>query len=412
VTHLSQAQLARKRENDREAQRNIRQRNKEHIQFLERKVKELQDGMRAENIERAKLEAENKVLRAQLAQRTSPETTQGLPAVPGETLLPQEFNPHWVPESLPVSSYAVTDQIYPPTLPYDEAEASQSLYTPTPAPMWEDGMGFEAPSDSLIKIEPAGLFPLGAFQPRHNFSNVANPPLYVNTTCWQAQPSTFAWQSATKLKPPVSPVDHLVMSVINSQRSIHSAGTGTQVLGSGLPSVEALLHVELHIPNSTKPRSTLGQIVCGYDAVLPRECFPAVPERLAKFVAMYRFVQWQIAPSGANFKAMYDWQLPQASQLDIPHPAWMDFPFWPKFRDKIIRDQARYDTYEFRHDWATNLSINFPYDAGKSVTVVNGRLKISETLEKHLRPLSMASMRKAFVDKYPEFRDACRYEEV
>jgi hypothetical protein len=409
VTHLSQAQLARKRENDREAQRNIRQRNKEHIQFLERKVKELQDGMRSENIERAKLEAENKTLRAQLAQRTSPEI-QVLSAIPGDPLIPQEFNPDWVPESVPVSTYPVTDQIYPPPLPYDETEVSQTLYTTTPAPMWDDGMGFDHPSDGLIKAEPGGLFPLVVAQPRH--SNVANPPLYVNTTCWQSQPLTFAWQSATKLKPPVSYLDHLVLSMINSQHSLHSAGIGTPVLGPGLPPVEALLHRELHIPKPTKPLSTLGRIMGLYDQVLSRRCFPVMPERLATFVVMYRFVQWQISPTYANFKAMYDWQFPQASQFDIPHPAWMDFPFWPKFRDKIIRNQARYDTFEFRNDYAMNLSINFPYDAEKSVVVVDEQLKISEIMEKHLRSLSMASMKKAFGDKYPDFRDVCRFEEV
>jgi hypothetical protein len=230
VTHLSQAQLARKRENDREAQRNIRQRNKENIQFLERKVKELLDGMRSENIERAKLEAENKTLRAQLAQRTSPEI-QVLSAIPGDPFIAQKFDPDWASESLPVSTYPVTDQIYPSTLPYDEAEASQHLYTTTAAPMWDDGMWFEPPSDSLIKPEPAGLYPHVVSQPIYNFSNVANPPQYVNTTCWHSQPSTFAWQSATnKLKAPVSHLDHLVMSVINSQRSLYSAGVGTQAV--------------------------------------------------------------------------------------------------------------------------------------------------------------------------------------
>ncbi|KAL5344759.1 hypothetical protein ACLOAV_010156 [Pseudogymnoascus australis] len=43
VNRLSAAQLARKRANDREAQRAIRQRTKDHIDFLERRVEQLKD---------------------------------------------------------------------------------------------------------------------------------------------------------------------------------------------------------------------------------------------------------------------------------------------------------------------------------------------------------------------------------
>jgi hypothetical protein len=58
VTQLSKAQLARKRANDREAQRNIRQRTKEHIESLEKKVEELEGSMQRVLQRNIKLEAE------------------------------------------------------------------------------------------------------------------------------------------------------------------------------------------------------------------------------------------------------------------------------------------------------------------------------------------------------------------
>jgi hypothetical protein len=82
------------RANDRVAQRNIRQRTKEHVEFLEEYIKfleiggeKLQKEMRPENVERAlnknhQLEAENRTLRGQLALQMSLE---------GESLIPQEF---------------------------------------------------------------------------------------------------------------------------------------------------------------------------------------------------------------------------------------------------------------------------------------------------------------------------------
>ena len=72
VTTLSAAQLERKRANDREAQRAIRQRTKEHIEKLERRIVELSNNSESNEqllaaLKRNKeLEEENAVLRANL----------------------------------------------------------------------------------------------------------------------------------------------------------------------------------------------------------------------------------------------------------------------------------------------------------------------------------------------------------
>lgn len=70
VSMLSPAQLERKRANDREAQRTIRQRNKEHIENLERQVIDLtgkKDQLDAALQQNAMLEAEIDRLKQQLA---------------------------------------------------------------------------------------------------------------------------------------------------------------------------------------------------------------------------------------------------------------------------------------------------------------------------------------------------------
>lgn len=189
VTHLSKAQLARKRANDREAQRNIRQRTKEHIENLERKVKELEEqGGRSSSMERVlkrnkELEDEVEKLRAQIsASHTSTPPPQTIPDIPEELLIPQKVTLNWMPESasctwpqsvppnipalnsanteIPVSRAGypsteptpatvvgvstVTPDMYRPTsstMAYDE-EASQILYTPNAIPIWEDPIVF------------------------------------------------------------------------------------------------------------------------------------------------------------------------------------------------------------------------------------------------------------------------------
>jgi hypothetical protein len=89
----------------------------------------------------------------------------------------------------------------------------------------------------------------------------------------------------------------------------------------------------------------------------------------------------------------------------------MDLPPWGKFREKVIENQSRYDNVEFQNDYATNLSVNFP-DPMQALIFEEGQIKISKTLDRHLSNIANMSMKKPFADKYPEFRDVCRFDEV
>lgn len=89
----------------------------------------------------------------------------------------------------------------------------------------------------------------------------------------------------------------------------------------------------------------------------------------------------------------------------------MDLPPWGKFREKVIENQDRYDNVEFQNDYASNLSVNFP-DPMQALIFEEGQIKISKTLDRHLSDISNMSMKKPFADKYPEFRDVCRFDEV
>jgi hypothetical protein len=162
VKHLSMDQRARKQAHDREAQRNMRQRTKEHVEFLEEYIKflesgveKLQEGMRSENIDSAlknqELEDENRMLRGQLALRMS------------------EFSSHWVsapntpPQPFPVSTS--TNQIYHPTRAYDNAEFSQHLYCTTAAPRWDHPTEFEQVSS--FGVDAVSARPVSTISRQH-----------------------------------------------------------------------------------------------------------------------------------------------------------------------------------------------------------------------------------------------------
>lgn len=450
VTHLSKAQLARKRANDREAQRNIRQRTKEHIENLERKVKELEQGSRASSMERVlkrnrELEEEVEKLRAQVnGQQPSIVTSHIPPEIPEELLLPQKVTLDWVPQS-PSSQWAPStsshmsplatkiDQVssvsYPPTsaplynssaaIPIGyEDEAPQPLYTG--GALWDTPIEFgpQTTSQVVSKSTPAWAPFHPAFNAPSRFSDLQaagfhsmiKEPSY-NSTCWQNQPSVYAWQISTKLKAPSTYVDQLMFSVIHSQRHLAMTAdlTSHELLGPSFPSVHLLFGQPG--PVEKKP-SCMTDVMAQYSAVLANRGFALIPEKLASFMCMYRFVQWQISPNYQTYQALHEWQAPRPAQLLIPHPAWMDLPPWGKFREKVIGNQDRYDNVEFQNDYAQNLSVNFPHDPMKALIFEGGQILISPVLDKHLSDISNMSMKKPFADKYPEFRDVCRFDEV
>ncbi|RKF61708.1 putative bzip transcription [Erysiphe neolycopersici] len=159
VSHLSKAQLARKRANDREAQRNIRQRTKEHIGNLERKVKELEQSGRSSSVERVlkrnqDLEAEIERLRAYLTSHAHlPNLTRVSPDIIEGLLISQKNEVNWIPSISSISSISswsnseipsTSSHSYPsseaPSYTHTsfEDEPSQNLYMSDGSPVWNE----------------------------------------------------------------------------------------------------------------------------------------------------------------------------------------------------------------------------------------------------------------------------------
>ena len=241
------------------------------------------------------------------------------------------------------------------------------------------------------------------------FSDMVDQQTY-SSTCWQNQPQIYYWQMPTKLKPPVTYLDQLMHSVIHAQRHLFATNEASrEELVASFPSVHLLFN-QPGPPQKTPSEMT--KLMEKYALVLNTRDFPLIPEKLASFMCMYRFIQWQIAPSYSTYNNLHEWQTPRPSQLMIPHCAWMDLPPWGKFRDRVIENQSKYDTSEFQRDYTENFTVNFPFDPMKALIFEGGRMLISPVLERHRGDIGNMSMKKAFGDKYPEFRDVCRIDEV
>lgn len=387
------------------------------------------------------LEEEIEKLRAQVAAHQGP-AAAAQPEIPEELLIPQKVTLDWMPAesshwsgghmadmdvngSMPCPTAGYTSTVaasYPSTsssMGYED-EASQQMYTPNAIPIWDDPSVFGSKaSQSLTKPVPAWAPFHPAFSQPSRFADLQpsgfeaaiHNQAAFNTTCWQSQPSIYAWQISTKLKAPITLVDQLMFGVIHSQRHMAMAEqlTGEELIGPSFPSVHLLFNQPG--PPEKKP-SSLTEVMARYSAVLSRRGFALIPEKLASFMCMYRFVQWQISPNYGTYQALHEWQAPRPSQLMIPHPAWMDLPPWGKFRDKVIENQDKYDNVEFQSDYAANLSVNFPHDPMKALIFHEGQIMVSPMLDRHLSDISNMSMKKPFADKYPEFSDVCRFDEA
>ncbi|RKF59312.1 hypothetical protein GcM3_175006 [Golovinomyces cichoracearum] len=237
VTHLSKAQLARKRANDREAQRNIRKRTKEHISNLERKVKELEQSGRSSSMERIlkrnqDLEAEIERLRAQFTSRGQIPHFTRIPSEMSEELMtPQKVELHWIPSSSSWNSSEnpnVLNSSYPsseaPSYTHTsfEDESSQNLYLPNASPAWNEQTVYGPTSFQPLSRPTQSWAPYQSSYPsssrfsspvpsqNSSFSDQVSSSTYASPS-WQNQPSIYAWQMSTKIKTPHAFVDQLVL---------------------------------------------------------------------------------------------------------------------------------------------------------------------------------------------------------
>lgn len=418
-------------------------------------MKELEAVTRSSSIDT--LLKRNKELEAKVEDLEAQLTTQSEPVpqpMPDTLLMPQKVPLGWMPQPqvphewtgtvpshmrpmepqvTPVTdgSFSNTpNQVYAPVpppappagynTPESQAEVPKSFTqtaTPIMTPAWEDPMLFGNTSQAVTQPTPAWEPFHPAFNQPSRFADLqpsgmtdllSHPP-YTQQSSWQNQPSMFAGQISTKLKPPNSFLDQLMLSVIQSQRQLALEDPhGEEVSGSAFPSV----HLLFNQPDPAKPPTTLSEVMGRYSAILSNRGFDLIPEKLASFMCMYRFVQWQISPTYQTYQKLHAWQQPRHAQLIIPHPAWMDLPPWGEFRERVIKNQDRYDNAEFQNDYASNLSINFPHDPMKALVFENGQLMVSPLMEQHLADINHFSMKKPFADKYPDFRDVCRFDEV
>ncbi|CAG8982495.1 hypothetical protein HYALB_00002275 [Hymenoscyphus albidus] len=461
VANLTPDQLAKKRANDREAQRAIRERTKNQIEGLERKIRELasqQPYQELQHVMRQKemVDAENADIKKRLASVMS-------------LIQPILGGPHGL------ENHAYAPPAMPPQAPYiPNRPSSSSVYpsastsglspagpppspwqAPPNAPMSQDqrahnasiqsaqthqlmkqkhdlahnlemgperlGLDFLLDASQRINKIPNGLngsHEIGTFQPRSNSIDAGSP--VHNRSSSIGSHANYGSNSGTpgpgseilghaapiRNSQPTCPLDSLLLDFLQERQKQAAEGVSTpKLVGPAYPSVSSLLN-----PSRGVNSHPLSKVFTDILATFPD--LSTLPEKVAVLYIMFLIMRWQISPTQENYDRLPDWVAPRASQLFTPHPAWIDHLPWPKMRDRLVRD---YNPKDYLFDnffipFTTTLSLNWPYEPTDTLlsSPESDDLMINPVFERHLRRLENWSLGPAFAKEFPGLADTYR----
>ncbi|KAJ9663985.1 hypothetical protein H2198_000488 [Neophaeococcomyces mojaviensis] len=427
VASLTPDQLAKKRANDREAQRAIRERTKNTIETLERKIHELTSQQPYQELQsiirqRDAIQAENEEIRRRLASVMSiiqplmgAQGLADLASAAQHNIQPGLGQPTSVFQPEQYMNGGPPPRSYPgQSTPGPQAHTDQSSY-PSPFPSSDPDPASEAHSwanqrlalnnqrESLHRSHE-----LSENGERLNFSflidsSTANKNTYIpsipdrrSSPNDRPLPHSFpdsttthqAWNMLPKNCLPTCPLDSILLNFLEvRQRETASqppgAGQTPTYISPAYPSISNLLnptntttsagraspglsrHIPSHTSNPTRPSSRQSDPISTLmtDIISKFPNISGLPEQVATTFIMFMQMRWQIHPTQENYERLPDWITPRPSQLFTAHPAWIDHLPWPRMRDKLVQNYQDYPFENWFLPFTSGLSVNWPYEA-------------------------------------------------
>ncbi|KAK1980001.1 BZIP transcription factor [Colletotrichum cereale] len=410
VANLTPEQLAKKRANDREAQRAIRERTKNQIETLERRIQELtsqQPYQDLQAVQRAKeaVEAENAELKRRLAAfiaSIQPLISASPPTQPESSQLGNLHARHG-----PNGSTA------PPNGPISANNASTPNSAASPGSLDPNAGGQVTPGSGVPDLSPPnhmyaaskmlnqqrqdlrhgldlGPEKLGLeflLDPNARLSKIQSG---VNgaqdSPTYHHVPMKHDWTGVGPFQhsrsPSLSgPTGHTPRSQAECPSQVPCAPAESRGLASYSAEVkncgptcplDSLLLDFLHERRQRAADGLSAHEIIGprYPSVLSLlnpanskfshplskvftdilATFPdlsALPQRVAVLYIMFLIMRWQISPTQENYDRLPEWARPRPSQLFTEHPAWIDHVPFPAMREKLCRD---YNPREYLFD--------------------------------------------------------------
>ncbi|KAG0648138.1 hypothetical protein D0Z07_5843 [Hyphodiscus hymeniophilus] len=457
VANLTPDQLAKKRANDREAQRAIRERTKTQIENLEKRIRELtaqQPYQELQHVLRQKelVEAENADIKKRLATVLSliepilgqhalqaapyaastapspyiPDLARPSPfsnpnaSTPNTTASPSLGGPHGATTAWQAPSAAMGHEIhqYRPTQSTPTQKLAQQKHEMShnldmgPEKL---GLAFLLDGSQRTNKIPNGI---NGFHETGSIFQQISRDSDRESSIHGGSSSTASYNSPSngfemtghaapiRNGPPTCPLDSLLLDFLHERQQQAADGVATpKLVGPAYPSVSSLLN-----PACSVHSHPLSKVFTDILATFPE--LSTIPEKVAVLYIMFLVMRWQISPTQENYDRLPDWITPRPSQLFTPHPAWIDLLPWPKMRDRLVREYNPRD-YLF-DDWfipyTTTMSVNWPYEPTDALlsSPDSEDLMINPVFERHLRRLENWSLGPAFANAFPGLVDTYR----
>ncbi|KAI9931887.1 hypothetical protein ASPWEDRAFT_494850 [Aspergillus wentii DTO 134E9] len=464
VANLNPDQLAKKRANDRQAQRAIRERTKSHIDALEQQVRDLSS-------QKPFLDLQSALRQNEAIQAENREIRQGLKAIMDlvQPLLGKQELPIAAataaatlnnPPPKPIPHLSVTSDPFgehnnftpnsqrSATVERSYTESIASVETPSPthsAPTLggarrdsstttntntntngnssfrlafdsqrhnlshgldfsaDERLGFKFLLDASHQVPKMEGFRRSSdnFRPSQlNPSSIYTPPLHPP----MSDQSLPAYQTPIRNVGPTCPLDAILLDFLHNRQREAAQGVPKQKLvGPPYPSVSSLLN-----PEKSAYSHPVSKVFTDILRAFPD--ISSLPEQVAVLYLMFLIMRWQIYPTPENYDRLPEWLTPRPSQLLTPHPAWIDYLPWPRMRDRLVMSYHDYPFENWFVPFTRTLSVNWPYEATDCLLATSDcdDLIINPVFERHFSNIANWSLGPAFAEAYPALVDTVR----
>lgn len=415
VANLTPEQLAKKRANDREAQRAIRERTKHTIENLENKIKdltsqqpyqELQAVLRdKEAVEQELADVKNRMSSILSIIQPILGSQQGVYASPGPSFLPAQTGATGAvstgtgaastPPSAASPNSAATTTWQQPGLQSAGSSAQTSPHFDQARMITQQRHN----STHALDLGPGGeqlkLNFLLDGSPMHVHRMHTGDSVAQDTANYQHMPLKHDWNGFAQVgqrpdsygqssAPQPHSTQHTASYAPGQTGMPHSRGdnswVGVSAPISNCASTCPLDTLLLDFLNERRQRAAEG--VPTQELVGPRypsvksllnpqqslhshpvskvftdilRAFPGIshlPEKVAVLYVMFLIMRWQISPTKENYDRLPPWCVPTQSQIQVQHPAWVDHLPFPAMRERIAKS--------FRNPQAAQ--VDFPFD--------------------------------------------------
>jgi hypothetical protein len=459
VASLTPDQLAKKRANDREAQRAIRERTKRTIESLESKIRELEaqqpyQELQAVIRQKNAIQAENEEIRRRLSSIVAL-----IQPIIGAQGLAGAYDPNAGLASLTVEDLASaahhnaqagisqnafpTDPFINGQRPYQTPQgqlpqSENQQYQPYPGDgqpsdhrSWNPSRDLENQRDNMqrgMEMDETGerlsfnmlLESINRSAP--NLANHSQPQQHspdnrsgypaINQFHEQSQPPPQApWTALPKNCEPTCPLDNILLNFISVQRRELAEGGGASSASSiatpAYPSVASLLN-----PTGGHRVDRLSQLMTDVIDKFPN--IANLPERVATLFFMFSLTRWMINPTQENYERMPEFLTPRPSQILAPHPAWIDHVPFPRLRDKLVATYKEHPFEMFFMPFTVGLSVNWPYDPTDCLISTSEKEDpiINPVFERHIRRLDNWSVSPLLMENFPDLADTAKVKAV